>query len=397
MTIDLEGDLRGEFNAAIAPNSLTFHPESVMRDGSRTVRRRRLVAGGSTAVVLALVAAGVGLLNRPEDSVAPQPATPTATIAATATVRAELDGPPSGNFQLELNRDALVASNVRLFMVKEDGHRREVAAWSTGKPGQKPDASWKSGMVDGNPFTVGLVPGTLEEVRLATGAFYSTMPAVLTGTGYTGFSVVYPDPNDPSEQYPHTKADEAAARPAKIASISWSGPTGIVDGIEGGHRLTGQILTLDKFESVKVMLRPGKSGSTTVFGSAHVESDGTGMTTALGVATVDPSGVAVVTGRQPILLRTFRAGQDMSELTGGPPIAAGVLPVGASEIGVILTTGEDASGLPLSQRLPDGRVIFAIKAEGSQPSNLSKDSIKAVTWTNADGSHGRKDVTHKKS
>jgi hypothetical protein len=34
-------------------------------------------------------------------------------------------------------------------------------------------------------------------------------------------------------------------------------------------------------------------------------------------------------------------------------------------------------------------------SEGAQPSQPSKDSIKAVTWTNADGSQGRKDVTQK--
>jgi hypothetical protein len=42
-------------------------------------------------------------------------------------------------------------------------------------------------------------------------------------------------------------------------------------------------------------------------------------------------------------------------------------------------------------------VIFAIKAEGAQPSNPSKDSIRSVTWINADASQGRKDVTQKKS
>jgi hypothetical protein len=49
----------------------------------------------------------------------------------------------------------------------------------------------------------------------------------------------------------------------------------------------------------------------------------------------------------------------------------------------------------VSERLSDGRVIFAIKAESAQPSQPSKDSIKAVTWTNADGSQGRQDVTQK--
>ena len=62
---------------------------------------------------------------------------------------------------------------------------------------------------------------------------------------------------------------------------------------------------------------------------------------------------------------------------------------------MILTTGELASGLPVSERLPDGRLIFAFTAEGAQPSNPSKDSIKAVTWTNTDGTQDRKNVTQK--
>ena len=41
------------------------------------------------------------------------------------------------------------------------------------------------------------------------------------------------------------------------------------------------------------------------------------------------------------------------------------------------------------------RVIFAIKAEGPSPTLPSQDSIKAVTWTNADGTPGRIDVTQK--
>ena len=39
--------------------------------------------------------------------------------------------------------------------------------------------------------------------------------------------------------------DKEAARPAQIASVTWSGPTGIVDDIEGDLRLSGQILRFD--------------------------------------------------------------------------------------------------------------------------------------------------------
>jgi len=49
----------------------------------------------------------------------------------------------------------------------------------------------------------------------------------------------------------------------------------------------------------------------------------------------------------------------------------------------------------VSDRLPDGRVIFAIKAEKAHPTDPSTDSIKAITWTYADGSPGRMDVTQK--
>src|SRR6185436_13169134 len=53
MTIDLERDLRRELDAATLPSTLTFHPESVVREGRLTIRRRRtLVAvGGSAALV----------------------------------------------------------------------------------------------------------------------------------------------------------------------------------------------------------------------------------------------------------------------------------------------------------------------------------------------------------
>ena len=197
----------------------------------------------------------------------------------------------------------------------------------------------------------------------------------------------YPVGNDPNP------IGKEAARPAKVASITWSGPSGVVDGIEGDHRLTGQILAFDRTESVKVMLRPGKDGRSTVFGSAATLIDGGGGLLQLSVATLDPAGVAVVTGRQPSLQRGApKRGQEPRTLMDSP-VAAGILPAGASDIGVILTTNEIASGLPASERLPDGRVIFAIKAEGDQTSSPKKDSIKAVTWTNADGSPGRKDVT----
>jgi hypothetical protein len=385
MNVDLEADLRREFDAASMPSSLNFHPESVVRQGRQTIRRRRTLVRGSAALAIALVG-GASLLNRPHDSAAPQPPRPTAT---SSIVRAELDGSFAiGKFEIELNRDPKVTSNVGLFVLTEGRARRAVGAWSTGKPGQKPDATWKSGMVDGHPFTVGLIPGTPENIDPAGNGFYGYTPTKIRGTLYTAFVAEYTQfignsPNDIPKE---------ATRPAAIASISWSGPTGIVDGIEGGHRLAGWVIALDNRLSVKVMLRPVAGGRTTVFGQVDVKGSSGDMSSSLSVATSPgPSGAAVVTGRQGIMTNS------PSELEGhvGTPIAAGILPAGASDIDVILTTGELASGLPLSERLADGRVVFVMKVEGAQPSVPSEDSIRAVTWTNADGSPGRKEVTQK--
>jgi len=85
MTTDLEADLRREFDAARPPSTLTFSPDSVLRQGSRTIRRRRIIAAGSTAMAVGLVVVGSTLVDRPRDSATPQPATHTAT---TGIVRA---------------------------------------------------------------------------------------------------------------------------------------------------------------------------------------------------------------------------------------------------------------------------------------------------------------------
>jgi hypothetical protein len=319
MTIDLEGDLRREFDAATPPNSLTFRPEAVVRQGSRIVRRRRIVAGGFAAIAVAVVATGASLLNRPEDS--PAPPLPAARTATSGIVKAGAGFSSAGNFEVEFNRDTKVASNVKLFVRSEDGRRREVAAWSTPKPGQKPDATWKSGMVDGYPFTVGLVPGTGADIRLADGASYGIGTEDLKGTGYTVFTVGYKNGNE-----------KEPARPARIARISWSGPTGIVDGTEGEHRLAGQVLALGTAGSVKVVLRPGKGGRITVFGSTESRiGSGSSAGFDLTVANTDSLGVAVVTGRQPIAEKALWKGQNVFTGTDGPPIAAGILPPGASE------------------------------------------------------------------
>jgi hypothetical protein len=63
---------------------------------------------------------------------------------------------------------------------------------------------------------------------------------------------------------------------------------------------------------------------------------------------------------------------------------------------VVLTTDAVVRPTIVSKRLDDGRVIFALRVAGNA-TDPGKDSIKAVTWTNADGSQGRMDVTQKQS
>jgi hypothetical protein len=100
----------------------------------------------------------------------------------------------------------------------------------------------------------------------------------------------------------------------------------------------------------------------------------------------------VLTGRQPMARPTTTV---VNMTSDGPPVAAGILPPGSSGISVLLTSGFAPRPVVVSDRLPDGRVIFAIKAEKAHPTDPSTDSIKAITWTYADGSPGRMDVTQK--
>ncbi len=395
MSTDLEADLRREFDAASPPSNLTYSTDSVLRQGSRTIRRRRIIAAGSAALAVAVVATGASLFARPDEKALPLPASGT---AATGIVRAQA-GIGDGHYDITFNRDTRVKSNVHYFFTPKDGRRREVGSSSTGKPGQKPDAVWWTGIVDGRPFTIGLVPSTAGAVAItfADGGVSNSdsdnfSHSTFSGVGFeelkgTGFSVFYVDytPGDPSGKGPR--------RFSEIASIRWTGPTGIVDGIEGDHRLSGRTLTMGKGVSVEVVLRPGDDGRITVFGRTllgDLRVDGVSNTD-LSLATTDLSGAAVVTGRQPLM------GYPESPESPGDrvPIAAGILPPGAKEIGVVLVSNDAATGLAVHERLPDGRVIFALKADWGQSSDPRKASIRAITWTNADGTPGRIDVTQK--
>ena len=398
MSTDFETDLRREFDAVRAPSGLTFSPESVLRQGKRTVLRRRIIAAGSAAMAVALVAGGAAL-TRPDDKALPLPASTRATAPATGIVRSTQWGTVYGIYDVEFNRDTRVKSNVRYFFTPKDGQRREVGTSSTGKPGQKPDAVWWSAMVDGHPITLGLVPSLARAVKITfVGISYSLGIEELKGTGFSMFYVGYTPapPNDTSTE---------PRRPSEIVSIRWTGPNGIVDGIEGDHRLTGRTLTMGRGLAVEVVLRPGDDGRITVFGRTLVYSDDLpdqGTATDLSLATTDLSGAAVVTGRQPTTSypptptnADLQPGELFIPPGGGVPIAAGILPPGAQEIGVVLVSNDAATGLAVHERLPDGRVIFALKADWGQSSDPRKASIKAITWTNADGTPGRINVTQK--
>jgi hypothetical protein len=270
------------------------------------------------------------------------------------------------------------------FFVETKAGRVLVGVGSTAKPGQSPDVIWKSGMVGGHPFTFGLVPGTDFDVKLAGANDYAISSHEMRDIGYSTFSVGYKNGNE-----------KEPAGPSKIASITWSGPGGVVSGIEGSHRLTGQILRFDQKASEKLVLRAGTDGRTTLWGEARLRtSSGGGYTTPQQMVTSDASGVAVVSGRYPVERRvTIKGVKGLYVGYDGAPIAAGILPPGASKIGVLLTVGKAASPLVVLQHLPDGRVVFVVKAESAHPSTPSRDAIKAVTWTNADGSKGQAKVT----
>jgi len=381
MTTDLEADLRREFDAAGMPAGLTFHAESVLRQGSRTIRRRRIIAAGSAAMAVAVVATGASLMTRPHDLAAPLPASRTAT---NGIFRGQL-GFADDTFETHFQLNAGVATNVHYFVMTPDGRRQEVVGASTHKAGQKPDATWVSGLVAGHPVTIGLIPATARDVRITftDGGSYGHESHQVRGTGYTMFAVPYP----------------ATAPATDIASIRWYGPTGIVDGIDGDHRLIGRVVPISDTVSAEVVLRAGAGGPATVFGrliDQNTAPDLGGSHASeipaydLAAVTTDPSGVAVMTGR---LALTRKTGDVIWTMSSGAPIAAGILPSGASGIGVELTDGGARTGLATTERLPDGRVIFTMSAGFAHPADPGKDSIKAVTWTNADGTRGRKDVT----
>jgi len=239
-------------------------------------------------------------------------------------------------------------------------------------------------MVAGHPVTIVLIPSPARNVTVtfADGTNHGIAFEELKGTGSTMFTV----------DYTPVEGQKQATRPAEIASILWSAPNGIVDGIEGDHRITGRELFLSKTLSVELVLQPVDGGNTTVFGNTYVHVNGNAAGAALTRATADPSGAAVVTGRQTM---AHTEAKGVVFRNDGPPIAAGILPSGAANIAAILTTGEALNPVVVLVRLPDGRVTFAVKAESAHPSVPNNDSIKAVTWTNSDGTRGRIDVTQK--
>jgi hypothetical protein len=249
-------------------------------------------------------------------------------------------------------------------------------------------------MVDGHPVTIGVFPGgegDMPALSFANRISYPIGAEALRGTGYTMFYVDYAGLANEKEQ---------AVRPSEIASIRWTGASGVIDGVEGDHRLIGRLFTLrqtpttqSQVLSVEVVLRPAGGGRTTVFGQTHLTEDLGGYGLDLNAATTDPSGVAVAMGRMPNI--TLVQGQR----TAGPgaPIAAGILPPGSSFIGVILDTNLAVPGVAVSDRLPDGRVIFATtQLDVSRSPDPGSYSIKTVTWVNADGTRGRVDVTQKR-
>jgi len=406
MSTDLETDLRREFDAISTPSNLTFSPDSVVRTGRRTILRRRIIAASSTMAIV-VAAGGVALLTSPDNSAAPPPASRTAT---TGIVLAQTGHMWGGQSEVRFNLDPAAQSNVRFSVLGQDGRRHELGIASTGKPGQPPTAVWKSGMVDGHPVTLGVFPGRIFEAPTVTfvkGISYPVGSEELKGTGYVMFYVDYSAV---------ATTQKEPARPSEIASIRWSGPSGVIDGVEGDHRLTGRVLAVSKTISVDVVVRPADGGRSTVSGQAWFHELGPdpsmflfGYGLFLSSATTDPAGVAIATGRIPTVQKVKgsralltcasarqRCRTGLKTGSAGGLLAAGILPPGATDIRAIRTSDSNATGQAVQQILPDGRAIFAIAQESPDAVDPAKDSITAVTWTNADGSPGRIAVTQKR-
>ncbi len=62
--------------------------------------------------------------------------------------------------------------------------------------------------------------------------------------------------------------------PRRSRAFRGPGQHGIVDGIAGDQRLTGRVLNIDKSVAVKVVLRPGDGGRTTVTGQIVIQIGG---------------------------------------------------------------------------------------------------------------------------
>jgi hypothetical protein len=407
MSIDLETDLRREFDAVRPPASLTFSPESVVSTGRRTIRRRRLIATGTAALAVFVIAAGATLLTSPSHKAAPRPATST---TPTGIVLAQTGHMWGGQSEVRFNRDPAVPSNVRFSVLGKDERRHELGVASTGMPGQQPTAVWRSGMVDGHPVTLGVFPGRISElptVTFANGVSYPVGAEELRGTGYVMFYVDYSAV---------ATTQKEPAQPSEIASVRWSSPSGVIDGIEGDHRLTGRVLTVSKTISVDVVVRPAGGDRSTISGQAWFHELGPEPTTFLfgyglflSAATTDPAGVAIATGRIPTVQKVKgsrapltcgsarqRCHPGLKTGSAGGLLAAGILPPGATDIRAIRTSDSNATGQAVQQILPDGRVIFAIAQESPGAVDPSKDSISAVTWTDYAGNPARKDVIQKR-
>ena len=188
MTTDLEADLRREFDAASPPSSLTYSTDSVLRQGSRTIRRRRIIAAGSAALAVAVVATGASLFARPHNSAHPLPAAGSSATspsgAASSTVAACTGAQLSGKVFRTSSQSSqpfaeIVLTNRGPGRCQLSGYP-ELTAW--GSAGRGPTTQLETVLTQGSTYEIADPGQTTVVIAAAQTAWF----AVGTGTAYGG-------------------------------------------------------------------------------------------------------------------------------------------------------------------------------------------------------------------
>ena len=242
MSTELEDDLRAAL-AGAAPPALTFDPDTVLRQGRRTVRTHRTIRASAVALAVALIAAvGVGVLGGerrlggPADGAGPGVRPP---VIGTLVLGGQ-------RYAVSIGFDPKDDTNLDFYRLDGSGHRQKLGGSSTKGLGAD-QATWGYG--PGSTVVLGVLPAGARAVRAVSGVDEAARVPVSTkalpGTPFEAFAA----------QVPAAKGDEAPL--SRLAWVSSAGvvrtfpPTaGIAFTLSGGDKLT---VTLDRSAATPVM------------------------------------------------------------------------------------------------------------------------------------------------